>query len=206
MVVDISDKTIKRYQSLRLKEKASPKTINEEVGFLLRLLEDRGDAIRSKMRRDKTLKLRAGVGKGKAFDPAQKSALLEYATVRLGSGRTGTRSPFIKPAAELAFNTGMRNAEIRTLTWDQIDFDKRILTVGRSKSDAGTGRTIPLNTDLYSALKDHSEWYSHRFGQCKSEWYVFPARIKEGNKRPYDPTSYRHPQDLLEEREEEGRS
>ena len=35
MTVDITEQTILGYQSARLKEKASPKTINEEVGILL---------------------------------------------------------------------------------------------------------------------------------------------------------------------------
>src|SRR3954447_12916972 len=37
MVVDVSDKVVQQYQTERLKESAAPKTINEEVGFLLRL-------------------------------------------------------------------------------------------------------------------------------------------------------------------------
>ena len=45
MLVDVSDDTIKGYQVSRLKEKASPKSTNEEVGFLLRLLGERGDSI-----------------------------------------------------------------------------------------------------------------------------------------------------------------
>src|SRR5262249_5934380 len=58
MQVDISDETVRRYQTTRLREGAAPKSINEEVGFLLRLLKERGDAIRAKMRREKTLKLK----------------------------------------------------------------------------------------------------------------------------------------------------
>ena len=58
MVVDFSDETVTKYQAARLKEQASPKCINEEVGFLLRLLGERGDAIRAKLRREKTLKLK----------------------------------------------------------------------------------------------------------------------------------------------------
>lgn len=50
---------------LRLKEGAAPKSINEEVGFLLRLLNERGDAIRYKMRRGKTLRLRYRRASGK---------------------------------------------------------------------------------------------------------------------------------------------
>ena len=39
MVVDVADVTLKEYQTARLKEKASPKSINEETGFLLRILD-----------------------------------------------------------------------------------------------------------------------------------------------------------------------
>ena len=58
MIVDASERTVKAYQSARQREKAAPKTINEEVGFLLRLLGDRGDEIRGKLRRDRSLKLK----------------------------------------------------------------------------------------------------------------------------------------------------
>jgi hypothetical protein len=63
--------------------------------------------------------------------------------------------------------------------------------VGRSKTEAGEGRTIPLNADLFEALTDHACWYTKRFGTVQSEWYVFPGRIgrpEAGNRRPYDPT------------------
>jgi hypothetical protein len=38
MCVDITDRIVIKYQTDRLKEKAAAKTINEEVGLLLRLL------------------------------------------------------------------------------------------------------------------------------------------------------------------------
>ena len=33
----------------------------------------------------------------------------------------------------------MRDAEIKNLTWGQIDFEKQYLAVGRSKTEAGEG-------------------------------------------------------------------
>jgi integrase len=51
----------------------------------------------------------------------------------------------ILPALTLALNAGMRDSEIKRTQWSQIDFSKRILTVGKSKTAAGEGRTIPLN-------------------------------------------------------------
>ena len=198
LVVDISEQTVKAYQSARLKEGAAPKSVNEEVGFLLRLLVERGDAIRSKMRREKTLKLRLRPSAAKAYDSKEKTKLMEAATVvhlepdsKARKKNSGTRSPFIRPVLALAFNTGMRNAEIRNLTWGNIDFDKRFLTVRKSKTDAGEGRTIPLNPDLFAALTEHAHWYTKRFGVTRPDWYIFPGRIGKpaaGKERPYDPT------------------
>jgi len=39
----------------------------------------------------------------------------------------------------------MHSQEIKLLRWEQIDFVRRELVVGESKTDAGTGRLIPLN-------------------------------------------------------------
>ncbi len=43
---------------------------------------------------------------------------------------------------------GGRDAELRGLTWDQIKFEKGYLVVGRSKTEGGEGRTIPLFMNL----------------------------------------------------------
>ena len=61
---------------------------------------------------------------------------------------------------------------------------KPILTVGDSKTEAGEGRTIPLNSALLEAMVEYSKWYSKRFGTIQSEWYQFPF----GRPRPCDPT------------------
>jgi integrase len=92
---------------------------------------------------------------------------------------------------KIAFNSGMRDSEIRNLVWAQINFDKRILTVGRSKTDAGEGRTIPLNDELFSELTEYASWYASRFGTLKPEWYVFPGLVgkpEKGKRRFFDPT------------------
>jgi integrase len=192
LVVDVSTDTVKQYQVARLKEEASAKSINEEVGFLLRLVGERGDAIRAALRREKTLKLRVLHSTGKAYSEQQKGRLLAAAVPASGDAtKAKSRSPYIRPALQLAFNAGMRDAEIRNLTWAEIDLDRRFLTVGRSKTEAGEGRTIPLNKSLFAALVDHSRWYTDRFGTIDPKWYVFPGRVgkpEQGKERPLDPT------------------
>jgi len=183
MSLDFSERTVKEYQSRRLGEKAAPKTVNEEVGFLLRLLGDRGDAIRARLKRQKALKLRIHNQVGKAYTPEEKAQLLDRAK--------SSRSSAIYPALMLALHAGLRDAELRELQWGRVDLSKAFLTVGDSKSEAGEGRTVPLNSELLQALVDYSKWYTKRFGTINPEWYIFPSRIGRpelGKKRPLDPT------------------
>ena len=122
------------------------------------MLGEQGDALRARLKRNKSLKIKADAAVGKAYSRDQKEALLNSAVVGASRAENSepdilgeatkkvtcrARSPYILPSLALAFNAGMRNSEIRNLTWSQIDFEKRILTVGKSKTAAGEGRTIP---------------------------------------------------------------
>ena len=176
MAIDVTEASVTAYQTARLKEDAAPKSVNEEVGFLLRVLGDFGDVIRVRMKRKKTLKLRVKNQVGKAFSPDEKTAMLAAAQA--------ARSPAIYPALVLALNAGMRDAEIRHLQWGRVDFAKGYLTVGDSKTEAGEGRTIPLNSRLTQVLLDYRTWFEQRFGIIQPNWYVFA----HGRPRPTDPT------------------
>jgi integrase len=70
------------------------------------------------------------------------------------------------------------------LTWAQIQFAKGYLVVGRCKTEAGEGRTIPLNSSLLPVLREYASWYRGKFGETRPEWYVFPF----GKPRPSDPS------------------
>lgn len=95
------------------------------------------------------------------------------------------RSPQIFPALTLALNAGLRDKELRELRWEQVDLlDKKTLTVGLSKTEAGTGRVIPLNETVLGVIANHAVWYARRFGECKPEWFVFAF----GKPLPTDPT------------------
>src|SRR6185437_12306698 len=176
MLVDLNEQTVKHYQDARLRENTPPKSINEGLGFLLRLMDAAGDVLRVRLRKKNLLKLRTRARIAKAFTPEEKAPLMETAAK--------ARSPHLYPALMLGLNTGMRDAEMNNLTWAQIDFEKRYLSVGRSKTEAGEGRTIPLNSVLYDALAAYPEWYRLRFGALRPDWYVFPY----GKPRPNAPT------------------
>jgi integrase len=84
----------------------------------------------------------------------------------------------------VALLTGMRSGEITNLTCAQIDFQKQVLTVGRAKTSSGTGRQIPMNTELLKVLSAHAQWFTEKFGEAQPEHYLFPF----GKPAPTDPT------------------
>jgi integrase len=176
MLVDLDGASVRNYQDARLKEKAAPKTINEEVGFLLRLLDERGELIRAQLKRQNVLKLKVRNTIAKVYPQEEKQALMTEAQK--------SKSPNIYPALMLAQNTGMRSSEIRRLQWTHVDLKKRFLIVGRSKTDAGEGRTIPLNSSLFEALSQHAVWFETRFGKIEPDLYLFPF----GKSKNLDPT------------------
>jgi len=168
LVVEITPTVVKRYQTDRLAEKAAPKTINDEVQLLLRLCGDQGDLIRAKLRREKAMKLPLPPSPGRAYTAEEKSRMLDEAKE--------LRSKNIHPALIVDLNCGLRDKELRELRWQQLGLvHRKTLTVGKSKTAAGTGRVIPLNDTVMIALEAHAAWYIRRFGECKPEWYVFPA-------------------------------
>jgi integrase len=53
---------------------------------------------------------------------------------------------------EFVLKTGMRINEALSVTWAQVDSDNGSVTVSESKTDAGTGRNIPLDPTLIRRL------------------------------------------------------
>ena len=177
LVVEITPAVVKRYQADRLNEKASPKTINDEVQLLLRLCGEQGVLIRAAVHRDKALKLPLPPSPGRPYSTDEKARMLEEAQ--------NLRRPQMRAALALDLNTGLRDKELRQIRWEQIDLvHKKTLTVGKSKTEAGTGRVIPLNETAIAALEAHAAWYTRRFGECRPEWFVFAF----GKPLPKDPT------------------
>jgi integrase len=145
LIVEITPTVVKRYQVDRLTAKAAPKTIHDEVMLLLRLCGDQGDLIRVKLRREKSLKLQLPPSPGRAYAADEKARMLAEAAK--------LRSRSMYPALVLGLNCGLRDKELRELRWSQIDLvHKKALTVGKSKTAAGTGRIIPLNEIVLIAL------------------------------------------------------
>lgn len=62
-----------------------------------------------------------------------------------------TNPSWLRPFLVTALHTGMRKGEILNLEWKDIDFDRRMLMIHRSKN--GEKRSIPMSKTLYEVLK-----------------------------------------------------
>ena len=160
LLSDLDAADISRYQQGRLKEKAAPKTINLEIGTVRAIL--RRHRMWANIQPDVRM-LKTPDDIGKALEPKDEKALLDECA--------DSRSRSLLPAVLLALNTGMRYSELRLLRWEQLDLRQRTVRVGKSKTEAGTGRTIPLNDKATKVTKFWAEQFVNR----KPAHFVFQA-------------------------------
>src|SRR5215831_5057274 len=165
LISDIDAKDIAEYQKQRQQKKAdgtkgaSPKTVNLEVGTLRAIL--RRHRIWASIQPDvKMLAVTNDVGR--AITPDEEAALLKACAA--------SRSRSLPVAVTIALNTCMRLSEVRLLRWAQLDFIAETITVGKSKTAAGTGRVIPMTPPL---LKRLVAWGAN-FPNRKPAEFVFP--------------------------------
>ena len=158
LLCDIDAGRIASYQAKRKAEKASARTLNKELQVLRMVLKRhklwanlQGD-VKFEREQDEV---------GKALSREDEARLLEACKP----------NPLLDTVVTLDLNTALRKKELRLLRWNQIDLFKRTLTVGKSKTKAGSGRPIPLNPPAYAALV---RW-AGRFPESKPEHFVFPA-------------------------------
>jgi integrase len=158
LLCDITAKNVAEYQQKRLREKAQGKTINLELGVFRQIMKAHECwlLLEGKV---KSLPVRKGVGRCLTPDDEQK--LLTDCAKADSATYTAT---------VLALNTAMRKDEVRKLQWCQLDLFEGLLTVGNSKTQAGTGRVNPMNGAAVRALAD---WGS-KFPNRKPEHFVFP--------------------------------
>jgi integrase len=158
---------IRAYQSRRHLQGKHPATINHETRAILRLL--RRAKLLSRVRDDVKL-LPINREPRQMLAPAEKQHLFETA-----STKPNWQTAYC--AALLTANTSMRPKELRRLLWRDLDPFNRIITVRRSKTEAGK-RVIPLNDEAWAAiaaLKHRSD----ALGTYAPEYYIFHRQRPE---------------------------
>jgi integrase len=146
-------------------------TVNRASGTFLTPLSRRIQVLWPKVKRNEEPK-----DTGRALTPEEEARLL--------NALEEARSPVLSTFVKALLLTCARCGELTGMRWEQVDLAQRVLTVGKAKTDAGTGRQIPMNQELFDVMKDHALWFTERFGETLPTHYLFPA----GACWPKDPT------------------
>jgi integrase len=171
----ITAEPVRQYVAERKAENLSNRTINMEESCLARILRR---AKRWHLIADEIRPLPERRDIGRVLTPEQKTQLLKTALSK-------PEWQVARLAMTLALNTTMRACEIRALQWQDIDSKERVITVRKSKTEAGQ-RLIPLNRNAWRTILELGERTEKLVGgSLRAGWYVFPHA--EGNTRP-DPT------------------
>jgi len=97
-----------------------------------------------------------------------------------------SRSRSLNPAVTLALSTAMRYSEIRLLKWKQVDFSSKQVWVGKSKTEYGEGRPIPMNDRAFLVM---SMW-AETFPDHRPDHYVFPTEKYGAAGDDFKPCTY----------------
>lgn len=65
----------------------------------------------------------------------------------------GVAPKHLKPMIIAALYAGLRRGEVLNQCWEDIDFDRQLLSVTRSKTYSGQGREIPIAQKLFETLQ-----------------------------------------------------
>jgi integrase len=168
LLSDIDVEDVARYRNTRLREGAEKKTVSNELGALRAILlyhdmDTKWRQIRRKVKLSRGRKL------GRKLTDDEQAVLVRECRA--------SRSRSLPVAVELALETGMRYSEIRLLQWRQVDFACAVVTVGKSKTEAGTGREIPLSQRAELVMT----FWAANFPNRKLNHFVFPAEQYGGS-------------------------
>jgi integrase len=160
LLSEITPELIAQFQTKRLSEGAANREVNMEVSVLRKIL--RKHRLWYLIAPDyHALPEPEDIGRAISLEEANR--------ILVAAAASRSRSLF--PALMTYLNTGVRGAELRKMRWSQVDFKRRTITVGKSKTRSGEGRAIPLNDE---ALEILVEWHS-RFTDPQPDHYVFPS-------------------------------
>ena len=156
---DISPLIIERYKTERLKSGVTKSTVNRELTIMKKMFNL---AIDWKLAKDNPF------SKVKLF--SEKDTQKERILTKEEEERLLAESPdYLRSILTVALNTGMRRGEILNLKWSQVDFERGIIRVERTKS--GKNRLIPINNDVHVVLmrtRDEAQVGKHVFPNPKT--------------------------------------
>ena len=164
---EITRKDVDTHAQQRRRELA-PGSINRELSLLKNMLDMAVEwgCLESNPAR-KVKQLKEPPGRIKWLNDSELERLLDACKL--------STNPILYQIVLTALNTGMRKGELQRLTWDDIDFERRIITVKQSKNNET--RYIQISKGLLPVLKGlllerpHSHYvFSKTNGTAYGNW------------------------------------
>ncbi len=139
---EVSPLAIERYKRQRKQDGVSEVTVNRELALLKNLFTKAIEWEKATENPVKKVRLyREENGRTRFLTEDEESRLLACC------------GPQLKPLVITALHTGFRASELRSLTWGDIDFRRRVITVRASYAKNGESRSVPMNEVLTTTLK-----------------------------------------------------
>lgn len=164
LLSEITADDIGVYQGMRQDERARNRTINMEIATVRMVLK--WAKLWSRLA-DEVKMLKEDESPGIQLTLEQANRLTEACRK--------SPQPSLYTAVVIFSNAGLRNAELRTARWSQVNFltEPPTFTVGnKAKTRGSAGRVVPLNSDARLALM---EWRA-RWPNAAPEDYIFPSQ------------------------------
>ncbi len=152
---------IEKFKQKRLADGLKKSSINREIGLLKSMLNRavKWKQIHANAIQDAEL--------FKLDDDPSDRVLSRDEEVKLLAACEGSalryRAPHLAAIILVALYAGLRRSEILRLRWADVNFQKNVLIVQKSKTKAGKGRNVNLNSMLRQKLfalfeQEHGEW------------------------------------------------
>lgn len=175
---DLSDRKLEKWITERKSAGINNATINRNIGMLKAALSkavewkilDRHPLISlKKQKTDQSIKIRnlnnhEELKLYDALDIREERLRLDRATANQWRVARSHKpfsdlyekpyADYLKPMVILSLNTGIRQGELFSLEWSNIDFERNLLSVLGSQSKNGQTRHIPLNTTVFTLLNN----------------------------------------------------
>ena len=174
---------VEKYKAKRLKDdKVSPATVNRDVVRLKALI---AKAVEWGVLREdplKTVKRAKGEADAvvryltdaeekalrKALDERDRRAKLRRARGNAWREERGRDTlptiagyaDHLQPMVLVSLNTGMRRGELTSITWDDVDLRRKVVTIRGGYSKAGRARHIQLNSEAVEVLKRYRKQHT----------------------------------------------
>jgi integrase len=167
-VKDITTSMIQAYVLTRQEQKKKNSTINRQLAALKRMLTLAARHEPPKVARVPYIPLLSEAGNARSGFFEHE----DYLALR------GAVPDYLKPVVAIGYHTGFRRDEILTLAWEQVDLDRRRITLRAADTKTNEARMVVITDDLLKVL---TAWKARRDTQYP-HWPLVCFRVE--NKQP----------------------